>query len=1516
MKAKKKLLSVLLTLVLLLGMVPLQGAAYAAEGSSEVYAEEQADAVSPEDAAAEQTVKEQAAEETPAPAAEEKPADNDTAEDNSHDLAQADDAEPAAVEQTAEDTPAPAADAEAVTDETAAEDAHLRQLTRSGGDAQKGDTPITSLALTVAEPVAGGAIPTPGHFINGETTEYTYTLAWYKGPYTGYWASGNFEKGKTYCASFEITPKEGYSITGLDSANVTVNGLSPNVESFYNDARHVYRVAHYFTIPEDAPVTSYTVSIDSSIVNGTVTADKTSDVLEGNIVTLTITPDSGYRLDSLTIKDAGNNDVSLLSDYTFKMPASDVTVFATFTTSILDEIRLTSSTTSVSAGTLPPFSVSTTTAHVAFIKNYGSNTNWVYWGPGQVVWHGFGGETPTAIEDGITHYGMNVAVNLEAGFEFSNSAKIYFNGTEVTSVGYTEIDAMPWGAYVTIDLGTAGTALATYTIIYDPNDGSGTMPPQSGLEGTSVNLSACTFVPPAGKIFKAWEIDGTEYSQGASYTLTGDVTAKAVWKDDNYIRESRATMTPAEITSNICANDLVFTSLEPSKYTVAFWRVYDRTDYSLNTSGLEYPHDSNFVAGHEYAIEFEFTAVSPYEYDEFHSETGSKFYLNDEKTLMSTATSLSYSPLRRIIKTATAGDKTTYIVTVTDDGNGTASASPTSGVTGTEVTLTATPNSGYQFKEWQVVSGGVTVTDNKFTIGTENVEVKAIFEEIPVTTYTVTVSDDGNGTASASPTSGVTGTEVTLTATPNSGYQFKEWQVISGGVSVTENKFAIGSENIEIKAIFEEIIAGQYRYWFGVYNSRSEHGTVSVNGTEWGPVAGNNELAGYEYTAYAKPDGGYVFKEWQDQGGAVVSTEQTYTFTLEKDMLLYAIFEEDTSSVPPTITTSALPSGKVNTAYNKTLEATGDTPITWTLDSGNLPAGLTLAADGKISGTPTTAGDYTFTVKATNGAGSNTKSFTVTIVLPVEVVITTQDKDGNVISTAGGEATADKTEVAKGETITVTPTVYAGFELVSVEFGDGVTGGYQLGKEPSSTVPDDFTTASGKLQIDVIFKEVASATTRTVTFKDGDSVLSTVTVNSGEKVAKPADPTKTGYTFNGWYADATFGVVFDFDQAITANTSIYAKFSPITVTGISIATPGKTAYTVGEALDVSGMEIKVDYSDGTSATIPVTAAMVSGFDSSASATSQTLTITYEGKTTTYDVSISATAPVTYDITVNVGANGTASASAASATAGTTITVTATANSGYEIDKITWMPEGGTATDITSTKSFTMPAAKVTVDVSFKASSVTPPGPTTYTVTFKDGESTLSTATVNSGEKVAKPADPTKSGYTFAGWYADATLSAAFDFNTPITANVTVYAKWTDNGSDPVPVTKYTITYDLNGGTMDGKTGIVTVQVDDGVTITLPAPTRSGYTFDYWEGSKYNAGDSYKVTGDHTFKAQWKANSNPGTNTGTDGETVVDSPKTGDDSNIALWLVLMVVSLLGFVFTLVSSRRSKAGRYNR
>lgn len=71
----------------------------------------------------------------------------------------------------------------------------------------------------------------------------------------------------------------------------------------------------------------------------------------------------------------------------------------------------------------------------------------------------------------------------------------------------------------------------------------------------------------------------------------------------------------------------------------------------------------------------------------------------------------------------------TYAVTVTTDGNGTASADLAAAAAGTNISLSATPNTGYHFKEWQVVSGGVTIENDKFTMPDRNVEIKAIFEK-------------------------------------------------------------------------------------------------------------------------------------------------------------------------------------------------------------------------------------------------------------------------------------------------------------------------------------------------------------------------------------------------------------------------------------------------------------------------------------------------------------------------------------------------------------------------------------------------------------------------------------------------------------------------------------------------------------------------------------------------------------------------------------------------------------------
>ena len=84
------------------------------------------------------------------------------------------------------------------------------------------------------------------------------------------------------------------------------------------------------------------------------------------------------------------------------------------------------------------------------------------------------------------------------------------------------------------------------------------------------------------------------------------------------------------------------------------------------------------------------------------------------------------------------------------------------------------------------------------------------------------------------------------------------------------------------------------------------------------------------------------------------------------------------TSIAPIITNANLPDSYLNANYNQLLYATGSAPITWSIASGSLPAGLILS-DDTILGTPTTVGTSTFALRATNSAGSNTKQFSITI---------------------------------------------------------------------------------------------------------------------------------------------------------------------------------------------------------------------------------------------------------------------------------------------------------------------------------------------------------------------------------------------------------------------------------------------------------------------------------------------------------------------------------------------------------
>ena len=90
-----------------------------------------------------------------------------------------------------------------------------------------------------------------------------------------------------------------------------------------------------------------------------------------------------------------------------------------------------------------------------------------------------------------------------------------------------------------------------------------------------------------------------------------------------------------------------------------------------------------------------------------------------------------------------------------------------------------------------------------------------------------------------------------------------------------------------------------------------------------------------------------------------------------------------TNGVPPTITTTSLPSAQQGKSYSATLSARGTAPITWSITAGSLPSGLSLnTTTGVISGTARTTGSLQFTVRATNQYGNDSKAFTFVVTEP------------------------------------------------------------------------------------------------------------------------------------------------------------------------------------------------------------------------------------------------------------------------------------------------------------------------------------------------------------------------------------------------------------------------------------------------------------------------------------------------------------------------------------------------------
>ena len=223
--------------------------------------------------------------------------------------------------------------------------------------------------------------------------------------------------------------------------------------------------------------------------------------------------------------------------------------------------------------------------------------------------------------------------------------------------------------------------------------------------------------------------------------------------------------------------------------------------------------------------------------------------------------------------------ETEYAVTVRDDGHGTGSADPASATAGTEITLTATPNAGYHFKEWQVMSGDVTVRDDKFTMPGSDVEVKAIFEEdAPPTPTEYTVTFDGNdGTPSVG---SMTTTKQKLTSLPDasrSKHSFNGWYTEkSGGTKITTD--TVFSANTTVYAHWTH--TGDNNPPVNDYTLRFETGGGSA-------IPGVRETYNtyIDLTKYVPTRHGYTFVGWYSEQSLVNKVSDIY---LTGDRTVYA----------------------------------------------------------------------------------------------------------------------------------------------------------------------------------------------------------------------------------------------------------------------------------------------------------------------------------------------------------------------------------------------------------------------------------------------------------------------------------------------------------------------------------------------------------------------------------------------------------------------------------------------------
>ncbi|MBT1175946.1 InlB B-repeat-containing protein, partial [Bifidobacterium sp. LC6] len=376
-------------------------------------------------------------------------------------------------------------------------------------------------------------------------------------------------------------------------------------------------------------------------------------------------------------------------------------------------------------------------------------------------------------------------------------------------------------------------------------------------------------------------------------------------------------------------------------------------------------------------------------------------------------------------------------------------------------------------------------------------------------------------------------------------------------------------------------------------------------------------------------------------------------------------------------------------------------------------------------------------------------------------------------------------------------------------------------------------------------------------------------VLDGYTASKPSDPLskQPGYTFAGWYTAAEGGTEYDFNTPVTSDITIYAHWTkdtsqrytvkfdlngaPGSVDSQSVESsktayrpsdPSRDGYTFGGWYTAATGGSRYDFSTAVTKDITIYAHWYK--DGAPDPDLNYHTVTFRNELD--DMTIAQQ-------TILDGYTATKPSDPASL------------QQGYKFAGWYTAAEGGTEYD------FNTPVTKdITIYAHWTETDTPDPDPDTnpdlkyHTVTIRNelDNQTIAQQTILDGYTATKPSDPQslQDGYTFVGWYTAAEGGTEYDFDTPVTSDITIYAHW-KKGNDPTPQ-KYTVKFNVNGGS-----GSVASQtVESGKTAASPSnPTRDGYTFDGWYtaktgGSRYDF--STPVKKNLTLYAHWTKNETP------------------------------------------------------